>query len=337
MPISYPRPCSICGTKINNRGNFSRHKKHCGTNIKVPCFQSNKVFSRKDALVKHVRKCHSKAVKRKADNTSELERLELLHSSKIPRMSVEQTGGAVTTRGTKRTLEEELKPDVKVSKNDQEDMSDERVSDSQPLFIANVKKLGPAKRWKSSAVVNQKFIMTLDQQRGPNEGEDLNVEATFAIADATDKLIDELNISDDYWMTLQICSKEHRRDGLTGETWKVPVGNFTKRAAMTQAVLQKLAHVLNSGEFITNDVGFSASVLFSRPERKGGKSKTPKPGEKTWEQMAKESKSVCEIKNKDDLYCGRAIVVMQEYAKRQAGVENTFKNIYLDRGKNSQH
>ena len=41
-------------------------------------------------------------------------------------------------------------------------------------------------------------------------------------------------------MTLQIGSKEHRRDGLIGETWKVDVGDFTKRAAMTQGVLQKL-------------------------------------------------------------------------------------------------
>lgn len=101
----------------------------------------------------------------------------------------------------------------------------------------------------------------------------MNIEATYAIADATDKLIEELKIPDDYWMTLQIGSKEHRRDGLTGETWRVDVGDFTKRAAMTQGVLQKLSLVLNSSEFITNDVGFSASALFSRPERKGGKLK----------------------------------------------------------------
>ena len=137
-------------------------------------------------------------------------------------------------------------------------------------------------------------------------------------------------------MTLQIGSKEHRRDGLTGETWKVDVGDFTKRAAMTQGVLQKLSHVLNSGEFITNDVGFSTSVLFSRPERKGGKRAGAGPGQKIWEKMGKESKCVCEIKNKDSLYCARAIVVMREYARRQAGEPNTFENIRQDRGNNTQ-
>lgn len=45
---------------------------------------------------------------------------------------------------------------------------------------------------------------------------------------------------------------------------------------------------------------------------------------------------MCEIKNKDELCCARAIVTMREYSKRQAGEENTFKNIYQARGKNSQ-
>lgn len=61
-------------------------------------------------------------------------------------------------------------------------------------------------------------------------------------------------------MTLQIGSKEHRRDGLTGETWKVDDGDFKKRAAVTQGVLQNLSHVLNSGEFITNDVDRNEKV-----------------------------------------------------------------------------
>lgn len=52
--------------------------------------------------------------------------------------------------------------------------------------------------------------------------------------------------------------------------------------------------------------------------------------------MAKELRSVCEIKNKDEFCCARAIVTMREYVKRQAGQQNTFENIRQDRGKNSQ-
>ena len=198
------------------------------------------------------------------------------------------------------------------------------------MFVADFKKTGPAKRWRKNALVNQKFILTLDQQRGAKEEKDLHVGATHAIAVGIDKLVEDLKIPEDYWMTLQVGSRENRREGLTGETWKVPVGDFVGRAAYAQALLQKLSNVLNSGKFITNDVGFSASVLFSRPETKGSKRAGGGPGQKIWDQMGKESRCVCEIKNKDTVCCARAIVVMREYTKRQAGEENTFENIRKD-------
>ena len=233
------------------------------------------------------------------------------------------------------TTEEESKPDVKASKPEEADSvpttSDEYGGGPNPLFVADVKKLGPAKRWKKDAVVNQKFILSLDQTRGPKDGEDLNIGATHAIAVATDNLIEDLKIPEDYWMTLQIGSREHRKEVLTGETWKVPVSDFTKRALYTQSVLAKLSDVLNSGQFITNDIGFSASVLFTRPERKGGKRAGSGPGQKIWDQMAKESRCVCEIKNKDELCCGRAIVTMREYVKRQP-VNRTPSKIFVKPG-----
>ena len=52
--------------------------------------------------------------------------------------------------------------------------------------------------------------------------------------------------------------------------------------------------------------------------------------------FVQDCRCVCEIKNKDSLCCARAIVVMREYAKRQAGEHNTFENIHKGRGKNSQ-
>ena len=120
---------------------------------------------------------------------------------------------------------------MKASKPEEADSSpttsDEYGGVPNPLFVADVKKWGPAKRWKQNAVVNQKFIPSLDQKRGPKEGEDLNIGATHALAVATDNLIEDLKIPEDYWMTLQTGSREHRKEGLTGETWKVPVGDFT--------------------------------------------------------------------------------------------------------------
>ena len=78
------------------------------------------MFSRQDKMVAHVKKFHSEATKRKAEESAELTRMELLHANKVPRLSVEhQSGGAVTTRGMKR-VSEETNPDVKVAKKDQE-------------------------------------------------------------------------------------------------------------------------------------------------------------------------------------------------------------------------
>ena len=55
MPITYPRPCPTCGKKYKNIFDFSRHRKYCGTNVKVPCLHCDKMFSRKDAMKVHVK------------------------------------------------------------------------------------------------------------------------------------------------------------------------------------------------------------------------------------------------------------------------------------------
>lgn len=78
----------------------------------------------------HVRKFHSEAAKRKAEESAELLRLELLNADKVPRLSVErQKGGAVTS--SKRTLDEVESTPAKASKkgNDQDEAvrSDEYI------------------------------------------------------------------------------------------------------------------------------------------------------------------------------------------------------------------
>ena len=223
--VTYPRACPKCGKKIKNRGNFFRHKKHWGTSEhRVQCPHCPKTYSRKDDLKKDFKNAHSKAAKRKAEESAELLRMELLNSEKVPRLSLEnQKGGAVTTCGTKREdAEGESKQDVKIAKPGVVDPvtepTDEYGGGPDPLYVADFKKLGPAKRWKKNTLVNQKFIITLRQKRGPRECEDLNIGATHALAVAMNNLIEDLQIPDEYLMALQIGSTEHRKEGLTGET-----------------------------------------------------------------------------------------------------------------------
>ena len=47
--------------------------------------------------------------------------------------------------------------------------TDEYAGGPDPLYVADFKKVRPAKRWKENALVNQKFIITLDQKSWPRE------------------------------------------------------------------------------------------------------------------------------------------------------------------------
>ena len=279
-----------------------------------------------------------KQQKRKAEESAELTRLELLHASKVPRLgNEEQTGGAVSTRGTKRSAEDS-NPDVKVTKMDSQGNEAKTDGGTGPLFQANIAKMGTPKKWKKGKVIDQKFTFTLDYLRDPKPDEDLGVEAVYALTEGMDAMMEDMEIDlKNYDLALQIGSKEHFKESSnTGETWHIPADDYFHRLQMTQSMLGHIARVLNSGEFISSDRGFSASMTLLRRDVKGGKRSGYKPGERIWEEVVKELRCVHEIKNKDELCCGRAIVVMREHAKKKASEKNCYENIRQDRGKNSQ-
>ena len=295
-------------------------------------------------MLRHVRQYHSDYAKRQRQETNEeLTRLELLHADKVPRLVVDddQTGGASTSRGTKRTNDDNDMPkkqslvDYSDTSEDEEDEEDE--DQELPLFKANITKMGAPKKWKKDKVIDQKMTFTLDQLREPGPEEDLGVAAVQALTEGMDSVIQDMEVDPSkYDLALQIGSKEHFKDsGATGETWHIPADNYFQRLLMTQTLLRHVASVLNSGEFISNDRGFSASMALIRREVKGGKRTGYKPGTKIWSEVVKELKSVHVITNEDNLCCARAIVVMREYAKKQAGEPNTFETIRRHRHNNS--
>lgn len=103
--------------------------------------------------------------------------------------------------------------------------------------------------------------------------------------------------------------------------------------------MEKLAKQLNSGEEIDVAQGdfFVELLFFKKPGRGSGCSgKKGNPGRMSFEKMLKKKKCVVQIKNKDQLCCAQAIVVMREYLKCTACQQNSFENIKKDRGKSSQ-
>ena len=196
----------------------------------------------------------------------------------------EQTGGAVTTRGTKRSADDDI-PDVKVTKMDSQG-NKAQTDYEKPLFQANIAKMGTPKKWKKGKVIDQKFTFTLDYLRDPKPDEDLGVEAVYALTEGMDSMMEDMAIDPkEYDLALQIGSKEHFKESSnTGETWHIPADDYFNRLQMTQAMLGHIANVLNSGEFISSDRGFSASMTLIRRDEKEGKdlvtSQDPKSGKK---------------------------------------------------------
>ena len=198
--------------------------------------------------------------------------------------------------------------------------------------------MGTPKKWKKGRVIDQKFTFTLDYLRDPKPEEDLGVEAVHALTAGMDNLMDDINIDpSQYELALQIGSKEHFKESSnTGETWHIPADDYFYRLQMTQSMLGHIANVFNSGEFISSDRGFSASMTLIHRDVKGGKRSGYKPGKRIWQEVVKEMRCVHEVKNNDELCCGRAIVVMREYPKNKAGEPNCYENVRQNRGKKTQ-
>ena len=91
-----------------------------------------------------------------------------------------------------------------------------------------------------------------------------------------------------YDLAFQIGSKEHFKEtGLTGETWHIPADDYFQRLERTQSMLRHIANVLNSGEFILSDRGFTTSMTLIRRDVKGGKNPNYRPGEKNGKRWSK--------------------------------------------------
>ena len=197
------------------------------------------------------------------------------------------------------------------------------------MFQANIEKMGRPKNWKKGKVFDQKFTFNLEQLREAKPDKDLGVGAVHALTVGMDNMMNGMNIDPSkYNLAFQIGSKEHFNEtGLTRETWHIPADDYFQRLERTQSMLRHIANVLNSGEFISSDRGFTTSMTLIRRDVKGGKNPNYRPGEKNWQEVVKEMHCVYEVKNRDQLCCGRAIAVMREYAKKQASEPNCLENV----------
>ena len=339
----YPRACPKCGRKINNRCNFSRHKKRCGTHEhRVQCPHCPKTYSRPDDLKRHVRKFHSEAAKRKAEDSAELARLELLHSNKVPKLETDesQTGGAVSTRIMKQDKEKvDLKPtndqpqsakrkldEADILDDGQDDFLAERAERSElsenPLFKANLTFLPYKRQCLKGAVKKEQFIVTFDQLRQPKKTETLANGLSESLFEGVRDTILKENLPDSTRVHLTLNSKEQsngkvQSNYLSHVKYGPPVQEFLKQSDYVHAMFESLARKMNSAQNMNPAIGFNVTLTFITYPEKGGKGPASKnPGRLPFKMMQKKKDCMIAIKNPDELCCARAIVTIKEYVDR---------------------
>ena len=144
-------------------------------------------------MKKHFKKAHSEAAKRKAEDSAELARLDLLHTNKVPRLSLgDQSGGAVSTRGMQqesKTMDQNPTKDESQSAkrkldeaglldDGQDDFLIERANrlelEKNPLFKTNMAFFPYRRQGLKGAVKKEQFTVTFDQLRKPTREESLD-------------------------------------------------------------------------------------------------------------------------------------------------------------------
>ena len=292
-------------------------------------------------MMAHVRKCHSEAAKRRAEESAELSKLELLHANKVPRLSLEdQTGGAVSTRSMKKDPEDitsmTKEPETKKRKFKEDDvdvsyMIDDGLDDflieradrlqleHNPMFKANLTFLPYQRQGLKGAVKKQQFSVTFDQLRKATGEENLGDGMSESLFQAIRDTILKEKLSDSTQVHLTLTSKEHLHGTvnsglLTDAKYGIPIQEFVKRSDYVHAIFESLARKMNSAQNMNPAIGFNATLTFITYPDKGGKGPASKnPNRLPFNLMHKKKDTMILIKNSDELCCARALVTMKEY------------------------
>ena len=92
--------------------------------------------------------------------------------------------------------------------------------------------------------------------------------------------------------------------------WGLRAGEWRRDTERVEALFQRLAQALNSNEQFEMDDSFQVSITQVHHAPQGtGKPRRGKPGHPTMDLLRKNSKSIIQITNDDQLCCARALVV----------------------------
>ena len=312
MPISYPRACPTCGTLINDRSNFSRHRKHCGKHVeRAQCRYCSKSYVRKDDLKKHVKQKHAEAamVTHVDPSTPETYTHSRAEPSPAPSLSAYDSEIEAILNRDNSGLED---PDLfnvcyDMAIDDQEGVEDlmpveeeewllpeARRSEQRggnPLFSILREHLGPTRRWQNGTVQQERLRLRLQQNRQPQE-DHLGEAIAQAFFENVRQYVEQQQLTPEHYKLRMTIHHNGTGDNSWTSSPMLPLTDWIENRERTSQWLQQLANELNSSQSmdVTQD-DFFAELTFVRIPSNGGRFKK-------WNIQSMSFQDMCEEKTK---------------------------------------
>ena len=200
------------------------------------------------------------------------------------------------------------------------------------LFRFNFQRREPPRTWRNVAN-RDRFTATLQQQRAPEEGDDIGYEIMQSLRNAIGNEVDTAtNLRPHHLFHFNMQSDQFTH---AFQSTTFTVQEFREGSDRLDTYLQSLGDKLNSNQDLdADDDTFTVELTLVRTPGPGGTNpRANKLGRYGIERVLRNKKSIIVIKNEDQLCCARAIVTMKALAdggRRNPDYED------LRRGRNQQ-
>ena len=189
--------------------------------------------------------------------------------------------------------------------------------------------IGRRRRWRK-VVERAQFNAQLRQLRDPMAGDNIGLALTEALHHAIETELDREQRPAHHFVNFAITAH-----GFTHayQTAKFTVGEFLQRTARLDEMLATLAGKLNTNESFNPDRGFQVDVVFvSIPGPGSGQGRKYNPGRRCLDRENKKKRCIVTIKNRNALWCARAIVTMRAHCHKDDGTDGFGQWDNLKRG-----
>lgn len=185
-----------------------------------------------------------------------------------------------------------------------------------PLFKFKMLAIGKRRQWRN-VVQRQNFNAELIQLRDARPSDNIGNQLTEALYQAIETELIRQNRPAHHFINFAITANAFAH---AYQSANFTVGEFFKRTARLDEMLQKFSGKLNSNQSFNPSEGFSVDVVFVKMPGKGKGRQKNNAGQRCLEKENKK-KSIISINNTDDLCCARAIMTMQAHCHKAEGTE----------------